>query len=65
MLQVETIGDVYVIAGGLPVRIGDRHILEVANCALDLMNATYQLKVATESDAANWSVKLRMGRKCF
>ena len=35
-LQVETIGDAYVVASGVPVRNGDRHALEMAKLALKL-----------------------------
>ena len=38
-------GDVYVLAAGLPIRIGDRHIEEIANCALDVMSGTYTQQI--------------------
>ena len=37
--------DVYVVASGLPVRNGDRHVVEMANCALDLLSAVISFKV--------------------
>ncbi|XP_076451302.1 uncharacterized protein LOC143287242 [Babylonia areolata] len=35
--KVETINDCYMVASGLPTRIGNRHSAEVANLALDLL----------------------------
>ena len=60
--QVETIGDVYVIAAGLPERIGDTHIAEVVNCALDLMSVTYNLTVSSTCGIQQFVVELRMGK---
>ena len=57
--QVETVGDVYVLASGLPIRIGDRHVVEIANCALDLMSAVLGLRIPS---LPNYKVQLRMGK---
>lgn len=37
-LQVETIGDAYMVASGLPRRNGNRHAAEIANMALDILS---------------------------
>lgn len=34
---METIGDAYMLASGLPKRNGDRHTKEICDCALDIL----------------------------
>ena len=56
--KVETVGDVYVLAAGLPVRMGERHVCEIANCALDLLSEILTLRIDSLPD---YRVRLRMG----
>lgn len=56
--KVETVGDVYVLAAGLPVRMGERHVCEIANCALDLLSEVLSLRIESLPE---YRVRLRVG----
>ncbi|XP_056644589.1 receptor-type guanylate cyclase gcy-8 isoform X2 [Diorhabda carinulata] len=43
--KVETIGDSYMVASGLPVKNGSKHITEIASMALDLLAGSSQFKI--------------------
>lgn len=43
--KVETIGDGYMVASGLPLRNGDRHAGEIASMALHILNQISKLEI--------------------
>ncbi|XP_002074778.3 uncharacterized protein LOC6652499 [Drosophila willistoni] len=43
--KVETIGDSYMVASGLPVKNGNKHISEIATMALDLLDASSLFRI--------------------
>ncbi|XP_059474478.1 atrial natriuretic peptide receptor 1 isoform X2 [Neocloeon triangulifer] len=56
--KVETIGDAYMVASGLPMRNGDLHAREVARMALALLNAVLTFKIRHRPEE---HLKLRIG----
>ncbi|KPP57961.1 retinal guanylyl cyclase 2-like [Scleropages formosus] len=56
--KVETIGDAYMVASGLPVPNGDRHTAEIANMALDILSAVGTFKMRHMPDVP---VRIRIG----
>lgn len=43
---METIGDAYMVVGGLPLRNEHRHAEEIANMSLDLLQCATHFRVA-------------------
>ncbi|KAJ8405827.1 hypothetical protein AAFF_G00312640 [Aldrovandia affinis] len=56
--KVETIGDAYMVASGLPVPNGDRHAAEISNMALDILSAVGTFKMRHMPDVP---VRIRIG----
>lgn len=57
-LQVETIGDAYMVASGVPVPNGNRHAAEIANMALDILSAVGTFKMRHMPDVP---LRIRIG----
>ncbi|XP_015281516.1 PREDICTED: retinal guanylyl cyclase 2, partial [Gekko japonicus] len=56
--KVETIGDAYMVASGLPERNGQRHAAEMANMALDILSAVGSFTV---KHLPGVPIRIRMG----
>ena len=57
-LQVETIGDAYMVVSGLPVRNGNLHGREIARMALALLHAVRTFKICHRPEQ---QLELRIG----
>lgn len=57
-VQVETIGDAYMVASGVPVPNGNRHAAEITNMALDILSAIGTFKMRHMPDVP---VRIRIG----
>ncbi|XP_041840435.1 retinal guanylyl cyclase 2 [Melanotaenia boesemani] len=56
--KVETIGDAYMVASGVPVPNGNRHAAEIANMSLDILSAVGTFKMRHMPDVP---VRIRIG----
>ncbi|XP_061565670.1 retinal guanylyl cyclase 2 isoform X2 [Cololabis saira] len=56
--KVETIGDAYMVASGIPILNGNRHAAEVANMSLDILSAVGTFKMRHMPDVP---VRIRIG----
>ena len=57
-LQVETIGDAYMVASGLPIPNGQLHAGEIATMSLDLLSAVRRFEIR---HIPNTQLQLRIG----
>lgn len=57
-VQVETIGDAYMVASGVPNRNGNRHAAEVSNMSLDILHSIGAFKIKHMPEI---KVKIRIG----
>ncbi|XP_058462598.1 uncharacterized protein LOC131437324 isoform X2 [Malaya genurostris] len=56
--KIETIGDSYMVASGLPIKNGNKHVSEIATMALDLLDASGCFSIPHN---ANEPVQIRVG----
>jgi hypothetical protein len=56
--KVETIGDAYMVAGGVPDRNGMQHAIEIATMALDILGGIEKFQIPHKPDE---KLKLRVG----
>ena len=59
-MQVETIGDAYMIVSGLPERNGDRHVMEIAAVAIELLEAVKRFEIP---HLPGQRLQIRIGRR--
>ncbi|XP_010220028.1 PREDICTED: retinal guanylyl cyclase 2 [Tinamus guttatus] len=56
--KVETIGDAYMVASGLPKRNGNKHAAEIANMSLDILSSVGSFKMRHMPDIP---IRIRIG----
>ena len=57
-VQVETIGDAYMVVSGLNKDKATNHVVEIANMALDLIRNIYMFKISHHPE---YLLQLRIG----
>ena len=57
-LQVETIGDAYMVVSGLPERNCNRHVIEICNMSLMILHVVRNFKIRHVPDE---QVRIRIG----
>lgn len=55
---METIGDAYMVASGLPKRNGNKHAAEIANMSLDILSSVGTFKMRHMPDVP---LRIRIG----
>ena len=62
--KVETIGDAYMVASGLPIRNGDKHAAEIASMALHLLQGIQSFTIRHRpGDTLNLRIGLHAGEE--
>ncbi|KAH7723899.1 Protein GCY-27 a [Aphelenchoides avenae] len=59
--KVETTGETYMVASGVPNENGDRHVFEISEIALKFRESSYTYKVPNRPD---WKLQVRIGYHC-
>lgn len=58
IIQVETIGDAYMVSSGLPKRNGNKHAAEIANMSLNILSSVGTFRMRHMPDVP---VRIRIG----
>ena len=58
IMQVETIGDAYMVVSGLPVRNGPNHAREISRMSLSILQAVKTFQIKHKPDQ---QLKIRIG----
>lgn len=58
VLQVETIGDAYMVVSGIPVSNGNKHVAEISTMALELLSEVTTFRIRHLPDK---QLQLRVG----
>lgn len=65
-LQVETIGDAYMVASGLPIRNGTKHVEEIATMSLHFLSAIISFKIRHRpEEKLSLRIGIHTGNICY